>query len=373
MNDSGIKSLAGFSFQIKAFVYYLSKLNNHNDVLGFETFEDISKKSLLINEDDGCDFVTTWEPANSLEAIQVKRTKISKSVAKKIMLNWILIENELQKEITKFVLITIDDSVTNEIFDDLGLKELVKGSVKKANSLEGQVKKIISDDYERINSLVESIKAKIEIENIGEIDKRVFASFERIFHRRGVTDYIFSIRIDQFIQYICSQIFKEIDRGNSYQIDYSRFMTLVEEITTRITDDEIDLDYYSFKENHKNETEINLISSTREYKQLKKCEINEGLLKTFFLKRSYYQHYRYLHMEMNLYSPIDNIEETSFENYELSVSELQNENKDKPFNRLMATIKKNNSYAKNDQIKDGACIHLTGDKEKDRLITWGED
>lgn len=371
MNNSGIHSLAGFSYQIKTFVYYLSKLNDSSDVLGFETFEDISMKKLLINEDDGSEFVTTWKPNDSLEAIQVKRTKIDKAVAKRIMLNWLLIENNYPEEITKFVLITTDETVVDSIFNDLELKEEVKASKKRANSLEGKVKKICLGEYEKIDLLISSVREKIEIKKIENIDMRIIDSYDKLFHKAGVMEHVFSLRLNQFISCICNQIFKAIDQGNSFEMGYSKFMALVEEITMKITNEEIDIDYFTYKENL--EDEDFSVSTTREFKQLKKCQISDNLLKTFLIKKSYYQQCRYSHMEMNLYSPIENLEETSYENFELAVSELQSQNNDLPTNRLMTTINKTNSYAKNEQIKHGVCIHLTGEKESNRLISWGDD
>ena len=41
LNSSGIYSLAGFAYQIKVFVYYLSQLREGYSI-GYETYDDVS-------------------------------------------------------------------------------------------------------------------------------------------------------------------------------------------------------------------------------------------------------------------------------------------------------------------------------------------
>ncbi|MEM5643090.1 hypothetical protein AAHB52_20905 [Bacillus toyonensis] len=40
-DESGIKSLSGFAYQIRVFVYYMSKMIGSNQQIEFETLEDV--------------------------------------------------------------------------------------------------------------------------------------------------------------------------------------------------------------------------------------------------------------------------------------------------------------------------------------------
>ena len=72
----------------------------------------------------------------------------------------------------------------------------------------------------------------------------------------------------------------------------------------------------------------------------------------------------------NKKTQIEDIEETSFGNFENVKVRLQVANTDTPLGRLTQTIDAPNSYAANDQIRHGASIFLTRAEETERLISW---
>ena len=93
-NDSGIKSLAGFSYQIKVFILK-SALMRKNNKIEFETIDDIALKKIKEEDFDEKDSLNTLvHKDNEKCAVQVKKTKISSSVAEKILFNWLLLKNE---------------------------------------------------------------------------------------------------------------------------------------------------------------------------------------------------------------------------------------------------------------------------------------
>ena len=53
---------------------------------------------------------------------------------------------------------------------------------------------------------------------------------------------------------------------------------------------------------------------------------------------------------------------------------MQANNNDTPNNRLVHTQEKANTYAQNDQIRNGSAIHLTkADTAADMLISWEDE
>lgn len=78
-------------------------------------------------------------------------------------------------------------------------------------------------------------------------------------------------------------------------------------------------------------------------------------------------------MDLNKVRIINDIEETTYENFENVKFNLKVNNKDTPYNRLDETKKMSNSHAINEQIKYGSSIHLTRDDEVMRQISWEDE
>ncbi len=106
-DNGGIYSLAGFAYQMKVFILQILQLQRGN-VLEYETIDDVALKMTADNidkhEDQLCSVLTT----TSRKAIQVKRTNVTNSVAKKVLKNWILADKS-NNDIEQFVLVTDRD------------------------------------------------------------------------------------------------------------------------------------------------------------------------------------------------------------------------------------------------------------------------
>ena len=145
-NDSGIKSLAGFSYQIRVFVLKCTALNE-NEELEFETIDDIALKKL-----DNLDNVNTLVAQNDeFIAVQVKKTTISKSTAKNILFNWLLIDDN--KQVKKYILVTAreynnKDRISTISLDEL-YNEIIKSKVTNSSSLIKQVKDKYKDNKDK--------------------------------------------------------------------------------------------------------------------------------------------------------------------------------------------------------------------------------
>ena len=87
----------------------------------------------------------------------------------------------------------------------------------------------------------------------------------------------------------------------------------------------------------------------------------------------YYKHNREKLLESLYAKKVSDIEITSYENFEDVKEELSMKNEDSPYNRMLNTLKRDNSYAKDDQIKRGSCIYLTGDDIEENQISWSDD
>ena len=148
---------------------------------------------------------------------------------------------------------------------------------------------------------------------------------------------------------------------------------MVEDIVKRFTKERSEPSYVDFKRTNKIDLEDLKIVTSREFIQLKYCNLTEEELKKHLIHKFYFENALRNSLEIGLYKDYDNLLETTYENYGETVSELKMLKSDFPINRLIEINKKSNSYATNEQIKFGSSIYLTRDAEVDRLISWKDE
>lgn len=156
-DSSGISSLGGFSYQIRVFVYYMLLLED-NMQIEFETIDDVNIKKINSNEIDDNDenFISKISGIGSNTAIQVKRTSITESVAKKVLLNWILLEAS-ENVVTKYVLFTDQQYNNKDILFSKSAEELFK-CVEKSHS---SAKAIITKVKRNLKMILKTLKKSI--------------------------------------------------------------------------------------------------------------------------------------------------------------------------------------------------------------------
>lgn len=371
-NDSGIKSLAGFSYQIKVFILKSAQMRKNNKI-EFETIDDIALKKIKEEDFDEKDSLNTLvHRDNEKCAVQVKKTKISSSVAEKILFNWLLLKNE---NIGEYRLVT-DSSYRNEdIFSLLDFNELyikILNSDKKKSALITKVKNIYKKDKKFFLQDCNNIKDKYCFEDIEDIDQEISDQYEIIFKKAAVSNNTYERRISQLFQIIIDEILQQINNGQPYVLEYQHFMKLAEEVCRDVTDDRFLPDYASFKNTQWQFNQLK-IAKTREYKQLKKCNINQILIDDYLCREQFYKNYKYNELESGRESKINGIEEESYINFLTKKAELQSNQNDTPANRLFGFYNQPNSHIKSSELKVGSGVYLTRDKETKRQISWEDE
>ncbi len=380
MNNSGIYSLAGFAYQIKVFIYYLTKLQDKY-ALGYETYDDVA----LQRSDADCDaqegklqtYNGIFNAPSGITALQVKRTTLSDDDYEKVLFNWIILNNT-SSNVEKFVLL-VDKSYgnTDSVFPTnlLTLYNKIIKSSSGGNALITKVKNIINNDYTLFTQLCESIKDKYSFEEIDDIDNKIFEGYKLIFNHGGVKDVIYKLRIRDLAEKIQHDLLGDISQNHSYKCDYTTFKTLVEDVVSRIKDNlYIPPDFSDFRKRCSVDIADTAISKSRQYIQLKKCAIPDPLIKEQLIFEEYYNAYKLRCLENLKSNNVENIENTTHFNFEITKSNLQANNNDTPNNRLVKTQERANTYAHNDQIRNGSAIHLTkADTATDMLISWEDE
>jgi hypothetical protein len=375
--ESGIKSLAGFAYQIKVFIYYMSVLKK-TEQIEFETLEDVNIKNIQSKEID--------EKSNSYKcvmrnleeniAIQVKRTSVSTGSAEKILYNWLIVE-KTHDNISKYILFTDEKYENQDITFDIDVKEFfdkVNNSNSKSNALITIVKNIFNGDFEEFKSTCEIIKGKYEFKSIEGIDENILNRYEMIFQRGGIPEVIYYMRIQELMRYITGEIMQSVSKGSPFICTYDKFIKQVVEICRNIDENQPLISYSLFKSNSTINWEDLDVANSRECIQLNSCNLSRRNIENHLMYKLYYEFLKCSYMENNKVQRIDDIEDTSYDNYDFSKAILKQENKDTPLNRLSDTKSRTNSYAPNEQIRYGAAIYLTrADIEEEKQISWKDD
>ena len=380
MNNSGIYSLAGFAYQIKMFIYYLTQLQD-NYALGFETYDDVALQRTDIDsaEQEGKlqTYNSIFNSPSGITALQVKRTTLSNDDYEKVLFNWIILNNS-SANVENFVLL-VDKSYgnTDSVFptDLSSLYNKIINSNSNRNALITQVKEIINNNYTLFTQLCKSIKDRYTFKEIDDIDNEILESYKPIFNHGGVKDVIYKLRIRDLAEKIQYALLEDISQNHFYKCDYAMFKTIVEDVVARIKDDlYIPPDFSDFRRNSRVDIADTAISKSRQYIQLKKCAIPDSLIKEQLIFEEYYNAYKLRCLENLKSTNVENIEHTTHFNFEITKSNLQANNNDTPNNRLVQTQEKANTYAQNDQIRNGSAIHLTkADTAADMLISWEDE
>lgn len=372
-DNGGIYSLAGFAYQIKVFVLNVLELKN-GYTLEYETIDDVALKmaadKLDEHEDDLCSIFT----ATSRRAIQVKKTQVTNSIAKKVVKNWILADKN-NADIEQFVLVT-DREVDMDVFVDLDVDEIFKevNAATGNKSIDAKVKKIGYTETE-LKQKVRDIVSMSSIQKYENIDTEIENKFNDFFIRYGVSEATYYIRIKEFLQQITVEILDAVGNGQPYLLTYESMSKIKNRIVTNYTDEKWEPSFSQFRRLKKVNLEDLAVIKSREYRQLKTCEsLKEEDIYRHLQWGEYYVNSKRGYYERGMAFLVEDIENTAYDNFCDAKMELRNRVEDTPYNRLIETKSKSNSKAVDEQIRYGVCINLTSeDTDESIQISWKDD
>lgn len=370
-DNSGIISLGGFSFQIRAFIYYVLG-SKEDETIEFELCDDVSvTQNKLDLDDENFNFLSTIKN----HAIQVKKTEITKKSVEKILKNWLIIIGN-KSTTNRYTLFTNDMDVDNDIFHTIDVKKMFQSfnevqPPKRSNNQ--KLKQLYLNDFLKFSENVNKIIKNHEIKKISNIDELIDNQSKDLFHKHGVKEYIYRMRVDRLIEYLNYEIMTSVLNKEGYKISHKEFKQLVVRVCDEINDGEIEIAYPEFKKKTSIDLKTKTIQESREYKQLTHCELSDVRLKNHLIHSYYYGQYRKLNLESNKPSIIEDIEITTRENYDEVVDNLIFLNKDTPRERLTKTVAAKNENTNKAEIRKGACIYLTRTNAEDNKISWKDD
>jgi hypothetical protein len=372
-DNSGIYSLAGFAYQIKVFVLQVLELKS-GYTLEYETIDDVALKmtadKLEEHEDELCSILT----ATSRTAIQVKRTQVTNSIAKKVVKNWLLTDKN-NDDIEQFVLVT-DREVDRNIFANLDDDEIVKevNTATGNKSIDAKVKLIGYTETE-LKQKVRDVKLKADVRICDNIDTRIEDKFKDFFIRFGVNEATYYGRIKELLQQLTVEILDAVGKGQPYQLSYEKMCQIKNSIITNYTDEKWEPSFSQFRKLKKVSLDDLAVIKSREYQQLRMCELlQDDDISRHLQWGEYYANSKRGYYERGMAGIVDDIETTAYENFCDVKMELRNSSEDTPDNRLIKTKSKSNSKAVDKQIRYGVCINLTSeDTDESIQISWKDD
>lgn len=369
---SGIKSLAGFSFQIKVFFNLASKLQEGQQV-EFESIDDIATsqncKAEKIDALNGKILMPNYE------SIQVKHTTLSEPLAKNVLYNWIQIENS-SYSISQYVLITDKKYNNSDLIRTINIDDFINevmSSSKKANANITKVKEIFTtkSEIER-KAIMEKIFSKYEFQSI-DIDSEIIDNYKDKL-LKSVSEVVFYQRLDELLSELTDRVLKSVNSLKPYLLTYTEFQKILNNVFERFSVNVSLPSYNNFKSINPIDLKNTEIANSREFKQLQYCSRSEIFIKRYLLQEQYYRKTRNNYLDLCMDSKCGDIEITAYENFEDIKEELQSTNTDSPQNRLKYTTDASNSYAGNEQIRKGVCIYLTSDNVSDEnQISWKDE
>ena len=376
LNDSGLSSLSGFSYQIKVFILRLTQLQQGQRV-EFETLDDVAVRSLSSKASisDSC-FKWKVDETSSIEVFQVKQTNVSESVRRQVLYNWLLAYNQ-KPDISKFTLYVAQGySINEKAFTNDSEKEYqtIIESDKAVTALVSRVKQIYKDDLTKFKRDYQTICSKSTIERLGDIDELIAEQLITPFHATAadIGKTYFEKRIAELFTRICARIMDCAGQRSPYVCGHAEYMQLCEEICKDISPTQYTPDYEAFRQVFSQDDLTSEITNSREYRQLRYCKLSNSEILDHLSWEQYYQSIRQHYLADAKKDAISKTESIAHQNHKDVVYELQDENKDTPRLRLIKTKRCEISTLHDEFSRWGTYIFLT-QNDLPNKISWKDE
>ncbi len=358
--NPGIEALFGYYYQIKTFVSLLANISEGQSI-GYEYLDDVS-----VHDDIESNYCFENNKSGK-KLYQVKKTNVDKNVAEKVLYNWILSDDADGYYLIVSTGYDCDDSIISKV----DIEELYNSiertqRLSLATRLYNKYKKNNKKDWflKKVNYIRERYKLLSDY----DCDLQIFENYKKLFHYDGDRN-LYERRISNFLGEISTLILESIQDKRPYNISFLQINTIAEEICSHINADTYEIDYDMFCEKKSVSLRDERVNSSREYIQLKHCNLNESFIINRLKDELYYLDFKSYWLERNKTTRIHNIETSAISNFEDACIEVRNN--DTPLERYSATIRKEISNTNNKRQSNGVYISLTN--ESVRKVSWKDE
>lgn len=376
VNNAGLNSLSGFSYQIKVFMLQLARLKEKQRV-EFETLDDVTVR-YIPNKDSVSDSCIKWNINDNsfIEVFQVKQTNVTDTVGRQVLYNWLLAYNQ-RPEISRFVLYVAQGYSSNtKVFTNGAEKEYqtIMESDRDSKALIAQIKQVYKDDPEKFKSDYQTICSKFEVNILTDINKLIAEQLAVPFHATApdIGETFFEKRVEELFTRVCARIMDCAGRRIPYVCVHAEYMQLCEEICKTISPAQYTPDYESFKQVFAQSDLTEAIICSREYRQLNYCKLPTQEILDHLRWEQYYQSIRQHLLSDAKKEVISKTESIAYQNHKDVVYELQESSSDTPRLRLIKTRRCDISTLSDEFSKWGTYIFLTQDNLPNQ-ISWKDE
>lgn len=376
INNAGLNSLSGFSYQIKVFIFRLTQIHQ-GQCVEFETLDDVAVR-FLPDKDSVSDSCFKWSINENFEAevFQVKQTNVTETVGRQVLYNWLMAYNQ-KPNISKYTLyVARGYSINKSAFSVGPEKEYQKviESEKSSTALVTHVKEIYKDNPTKFAQDYHTICSKFEIAELDDIDQLIKAQLGLPLHASApdIGNTYFEKRVNELFTRICARIMDCAGRRIPYVCIYPEYMQLCEEICKNISPTQCTPDYESFRQVYAQTDLTEDIISSREFRQLNYCKLPKSEILDHLSWEQYYQNIRQLLLSDAKKETIAKTERIARQNHRDVVHELKADGHDTPILRLIKTKKYDISTLNDEFTKWGTYIFLTQDDLPDQ-ISWKDE
>ena len=206
INNVGLNSLSGFSYQIKVFIFRLTQIHQ-GQCVEFETLDDVAVR-FLPDKDSVSDSCFKWSINENFDAevFQVKQTNVTETVGRQVLYNWLMAYNQ-KSNISKYTLyVARGYSINKSAFTVGPEKEYQKviESEKSSTALVTHVKEIYKNNPTKFAQDYQEICSKFEIEELDDIDQLIKAQLGLPLHASApdIGNTYFEKRVNEFFNRI---------------------------------------------------------------------------------------------------------------------------------------------------------------------------
>lgn len=376
INDAGLNSLSGFSYQIKVFIYQLTQTQQGQRV-EFETLDDVAVTPLSHKDSDSdLSFKRNVDENASVKIFQVKQTNVTEAVGRQVLYNWLLAYNQNPK-ITKFTLyIACGYTLKAKTFSNGAAKEYktIIESDRAATALITRVKQIYKDNPKKFEQDYQVICGNYETIILDDINrliaKQLILPFHATAHEIGNTYY--EKRIEELFTRLCARIMESAGKRIPFICAHAEYMQLCEAICKSISPTCYTPDYESFKKVFAPTDLSSEIRCSREYEQLCYCNLPSSDVLEHLRWEEYYKNIRHHYLSDAKRETIAKTETIAHQNHKDVVLELQEDDKDTPRRRLLKTKERAISTLSDEFSKWGSYIFLTQENLPNQ-ISWKDE
>lgn len=371
MDNSGIISQYGFEYQKLVFVYYAIQINNKDSII-YEGQDDVE-----IEEEKTLSKFQTSE-----RLCQVKSGEITRSILKKILLNWLL---QLDQD-KNFVCISENEvSLPGEDFADAFAKEII-GSSKRKDALISRVKVKYSTqkNSDDLRSDIKKLLSEAEFLplNVDALLEKSINKFAELYCADTDSKVVFRERYLTLCDNIHKRITQSILKKEKYSLSYRELFGEISTVREAITDSKYDIPFMEFKKKSDAIMTRILDSQADAVRQLKLVfPKNEHAVIQELTKKMFYEDLRQHFVAINKGEEINALEYLAKENYDITLQDFEGYGDVRtPFKTYRNTLDKPLSSPLPPEsssnflfYRHGCYIHLTDtDIDEDLKIKWGD-